>query len=292
MTKTRKPSWKIDIRKVSLFAIIVNVLELLVLIAAVVYMILMDGSAAGMFTLRALAIISALMAGWGAMLDIRQGITARRRVRAIVGLEHTNQMMEELNYKLRAQRHDFLNHLQVVYSLMEMNEYADATEYLERVYGEIRAVSSVLRTQSTAVNALLQVKTAACREANIPFSVNITSALEEMPIPAWELCGVLSNLLDNAIDSARNAKRPSATLEISENLREFILVVKNSGPPIPLAIHEKIFEAGVTTKGEGRGMGLKIARATLTEYGGEITCHSDTTETAFTVKIPKHAAEA
>ena len=291
MSQSRKREKGIDIRKISLFAVIVNVLELFMLIAVVAYMVLMDGDAAGRDMVRILAIISALMAGWGAVLDIQQGLMARRRVRAIVGLEQTNQMMDELNYRLRAQRHDFLNHLQVVYSLMEMQEYVDAGEYLEKVYGEIRAVSAVLRTKSTAVNALLQVKTAACQDAGIAFVINITSALEDVPIPAWELCCVLSNLLDNAMDAAQSMKNPRVLLEISENLREFVLAVSNPSPPIPEHIRERIFEPGVTTKGEGHGMGLKIVRQTLFQYGSEIACHSDGEEIRFVVRIPKQAAQ-
>ena len=291
MTLPHKPSSKIDLRKVSLFAMIVNGLELFVLIAVVAYVVFMDGTATGKDTVRALAVISALMAGWGVALDIRQALMAHRRVRAIVGLEHTNQMMDELNNKLRAQRHDFLNHLQVVYSLMEMQEYADASEYLERVYGEIRALSGALRTQSTAVNALLRVKAAACEDAGIAFTANITSALEDLSIPAWEMCCVLGNLLDNAMDAVRHLEQPALTLDISENLREFILAVRNPGAPIPPELQERIFDAGVTTKGEGHGMGLKIVKETLAGYGGEITCQSAGAETVFTVRLPKHAPE-
>ena len=292
MNQTRKPRRTIDIRKVSLFAIIVNVLELFMLVVVVAYMIFTDGDASGRDMIRVLAVISALMAGWGATLDIRQALMARRRVRAIVGLENTNQMMEELNYKLRAQRHDFLNHLQVVYSLMEMSEYDDASAYLERVYGEIRSVSLVMRTQSTAVNALLQVKTAAYEEAGVALVTSITSSLEDVPIPAWKLCGVLSNLLDNAMDAAREDETPSVTLEMSENLREFMLSVKNNGKVVPPEHMDKIFEAGFTTKGEGHGMGLKIVRQTLGEHGGSISCQSNESETMFIARIPKCAVDS
>ena len=287
-----RASQKINLRKVSLFAIVVNVLELFVLLVVVAYMIFMDGTDAGRTTIRILAVISALMAGWGALLDIRQAVTAYRRVHTIVKLEHTNQLMDDLNSKLRAQRHDFLNHLQVVYSLMEMQEYPDAMAYLERVYGEIRAVSSVLRTQSTAVNALLKVKMAACEDSNISLILNVTSPLEDMPIPPWELCCVLSNLLDNAMDAVRDTPEREITLEISENLREFIISIRNRGAAIPLDIRDRIFEAGVTTKGEGHGMGLKIVQQTLAEHGGDIACHNADGETVFTVRIAKHLPEA
>ena len=36
-------------------------------------------------------------------------------------LEDALEQLEQLNIKLRGQRHDFMNHLQVVYSLMELS---------------------------------------------------------------------------------------------------------------------------------------------------------------------------
>ena len=278
---------KIDVRKASLFAIVVNGLELLVLLLLMGYMLFSDASEGGGITVRALVVVSAGMAGWGAVLDMRQAWAVHRQVRAFADLEQANVLMKSLNRKMRAQRHDFLNHLQVVYSLLEMEEYRDAAEYLEKTYGEIRSLSAVLRTESTVVNALLQAKTAACTDAGITFTANITSSLESMPMPDWELCRVLGNLLDNAMDATGGQESPAVTLDISENLREFVLAVRNPGEPIPDEIRERIFEPGVTTKGTERGMGLWIVRQTLAERGGVITCGHSEGETVFTATIPK-----
>ncbi|NLM09254.1 MAG: hypothetical protein GX213_00400 [Clostridiaceae bacterium] len=45
--------------------------------------------------------------------------------------------VENLYNSLRAQRHDFLNHLQVVYGLIEMDEYGEARNYINKVYNDI-----------------------------------------------------------------------------------------------------------------------------------------------------------
>ena len=64
--------------------------------------------------------------------------------------------INDLNHELRAQRHDFLNHLQVVYSLIELEDYQSAHNYIETVYKDIQKVSRVLKTAHPAVNAILQ----------------------------------------------------------------------------------------------------------------------------------------
>ena len=284
---SRKPSLEIDVGKASRYAVIVNTSEIVVLLGFVLYVLMTDVTQGNHYAIQGLAILGSLMAIWGALLDIREALITRRRLRLIENLEQTNTQMDTLNHTLRAQRHDFLNHLQVVYSLMEMKEYGDATDYLEKVYGEIRSVSSFLATKSTAVNALLKVKAGACAEHGVELQLDIKSSLDGLTIPSWELCRVLANLIDNAIDAMKTAPKPTLLITIAEDLRAFNFTVTNNGDPIPETMRESIFEAGVSTKGEGRGMGLSIVRQTLEAYGGTVTCESTPEQTAFCVVVPK-----
>lgn len=284
---SRKPTREIDVGKASLYAVIVNVSEIVVLIGFVLYVLFTNISETNLYAIEGLAILASLMACWGAFLDIREALITRRRLRIIEELEETNTQMDTLNHTLRAQRHDFLNHLQVVYSLMEMQEYGDATDYLDKVYGEIRSISSFLCTRSTAVNALLKVKAGACAERGIELQLNIKSALDGLPIPVWELCRVLANIVDNAMDALKEQPAPRIAITIAEDLRTYIFTIANNGEPIPEDMLELIFEAGVSSKGEGRGMGLSIVRQTLDVYSATITVNSDEGETAFCVTVPK-----
>ena len=268
----RKP----NISKTVVYAIAVNALQILALLVFVVYVFLMDFSWQNRISLRTIAVVGALVAGWGAVLDIQDALLTRRRMRTITELQTVNQQMDALNLKLRAQRHDFLNHLQVVYSLMEMGEYQDATAYLETVYSQLHAVSRVLRTKVTAFNALLQVKNAECERRGIALELDVRSTLEGIAMPAWELCCVIGNLLE----------KPQITLSVTESLREFTFIIRNNGAAIPASLRERIFEPGFSTKGENRGMGLAIVSRRLDEYGGQISLDASDESTAFTVSLP------
>ena len=285
----RKPTKQIDISKTSLYAVIVNVSEIVVLLGFVAYTAFTGITPLNRDFIQWIAVIVGLVASWGAFLDIREALVARRRQQQIIGLELSNTQMDDLNHTLRAQRHDFLNHLQVVYSLMEMNEYAEATDYLEKVYGEIRSVSTFLSTRSTAVNALLKVKAGACAQDQIDLTMDIKSPLDGMAIPAWELCRVLGNLFDNAIDAAKHAEKPRISLSIAEDIRSYLFTIENNGATIPEDMLGSVFEVGVSTKGENRGMGLSIVRSTLAPYGGTVCCESGDGLTRFFVTLPKTA---
>ena len=80
-------------------------------------------------------------------------------------------------------------------------------------------------------------------------------------------------------------------LAVSEDLRGFTFVISNNGAPIPEDLLGRLFEPGVSTKGEGHGLGLSIVRSTLAEFGGTISLETGP-ETVFTVTVPRESAGA
>ena len=279
-TLSRNP----DVNKTSMYAIVVNAIQIAAVALFVLYLLL-EPVYTDPVLLGAVCVI-ALMAIWGAIIDIREALRTRRRMRTIHELKTTNDQMDALNLQLRAQRHDFINHIQVVYSLLEMNESGEAADYLERIYSQLRPVGRVLRTKVTAFNALLQAKSADCEERGIQLDLDIRTTLEGLPVPPWEICCIIGNLVDNAMDAIDSAKDGRIRLEVRETLRQFTFSIQNNGPVIPEELRESIFEAGVSTKGEGRGMGLSIVRRTLEEFGGTIMLDPGE-ETCFTVTVPR-----
>ena len=279
-----KPQRVPDVNKATLSAIVVNAIQIAALAAFVLYVLLWRERSR--LSLTVIVVIAALMAVWGASIDIQEAVRTRRRERTISELRLSNGQMDALNLKLRAQRHDFLNHLQVVYSLLEMGESNEAADYLETIYNQLKSVSKVLRTKVTAFNALLQVKNAACEEKGIALEMDIRSTLEGLTVPAWGLCCIIGNLMDNAMDAVGGMRDGRIWLNVREDLHNFYFTVRNNGAPVPEELRQSIFEPGVSTKGEGRGMGLSIVRQTLAEFGGTIALE-DGGETAFTVTVPK-----
>lgn len=280
---------RIDISKVSRYSIGANALQILFAAGIFLYALFGRGfeltGRAEQFLVGAMALIVI----WGAALDIRDAFNARRIARQSEMLEDAYGQLEDLNATLRAQRHDFMNHLQVVFGLIEMQDYAEAKEYIERVYGDIQLVGRSLKTAIPAVNALIAAKTADCEEKGIQMETRIRSSWQGMPVAGWELCRILGNLIDNAIDALESEalSRRVIAIEIGEGLREYTFAVENTGPEIPAAIRESVFERGFTTKRAGRGMGLSIVREIIRENGGDIQLTSNEKGTRFEGRIPR-----
>lgn len=217
--------------------------------------------------------------------------------------------LENLNLKLREQRHDYLNQMQIINGLLELGEFESARDYLQPVFKDIMKVSRALKTSQPAVNALLQAKMEEAERQGIDFYLEVGAQLHGLSVEPWELCKILANLIDNAVtalslpketktgDKGQTSEAKEQTsqvgerwirLGIGENQEEHLFLIRNNGPEIPKAQQKLIFGIGYTTKKEeGHGMGLAIVSSILKEVGGSIRVQSSPEETSFAVTIPK-----
>ncbi len=206
-----------------------------------------------------------------------------------LSLRESYQNLEKLNSNLRAQRHDYLNHLQVVYGLMEMEEYEELRNYLQPVYKDMLKTGKALKTSKPAINALLKAKMDEAESKGIDVYIEVKSNLQDLHVEDWELCKVLSNLLNNAMTAlSEKSGEKKIELEITEDRESYLFTVSNNGPMIPKEMQESIFKQGITTKkGEGHGMGLYIVSNVLKSYKGTIKLVSKENETTFSFSLPK-----
>jgi len=198
--------------------------------------------------------------------------------------------LSRLNDKLRMDRHDYLNQLQIVYGLMELEEYDEMNSYLRKVYKELLKTGKAVKTSKPAINALLAAKSAEAEAKEIEFLIEVKSDLKNLNIEDWELCKVLSNLIDNAVKALEDSdvQEKKIRINITESQQQYIFSVENNGPEIPMEIRESIFKKGFTTKKEeGHGMGLAIVSEIVSKAKGKIELKSDKEETIFTVSFGK-----
>lgn len=204
-------------------------------------------------------------------------------------LQESYHNLEKLNSNLRTQRHDYLNHLQVVYGLMEMEEYEELKKYLQPVYKDMLKTGKALKTSKPAINALLKAKMDEAESKGIDVYIEVKSNLQNLQVEDWELCKVLSNLLDNAMTAlSEKDGEKKIELDITEDSESYQFSVSNNGPMIPKDMQEAIFRQGITSKkGEGHGMGLYIVSSVLKAYKGSIKLVSEEDETTFSFSLPK-----
>ena len=106
---------------------------------------------------------------------------------------------------------------------------------------------------------------------------------------AGQIQQALLNLVLNAIDACRGGDSVSLKAEKNGNPAIRIDVIDPAGP-IPGETVERIFEPLFTTKQEGNGLGLAIARNIVRAHGGEIVLRiNEPRLVCFSIEVPAHS---
>jgi signal transduction histidine kinase len=123
--------------------------------------------------------------------------------------------------------------------------------------------------------------------------VSLTSALAGMPLPVKadniQLQQVLINLIVNAIDAMQQLDKSRRAIVV-RTARDGDLAeveIADRGPGIPPEKADEIFEPFYTTKPNGMGMGLSIARTIMEAHEGQISAVTQVSHGAvFRIRLP------
>lgn len=208
-----------------------------------------------------------------------------------VRLQETRGMIDAL----RAQRHDFLNHLQVIYGLIQVGRTEAIKEHIKMINQEVHnnCFSSLVSGLShrPEIAGLVMRKMAQAEAANIPFSLELRTDLAMLGVPALDFCRMLGNLLDNALDAVQGVPPEDRRISLimDEDEQSYLVEVVNYRPLIPGDNRERIFQKGFTTKKDkGEGLGLYIVKTLTEKHRGKVQLHcSEERGTCFSLSFPK-----
>jgi signal transduction histidine kinase len=124
----------------------------------------------------------------------------------------------------------------------------------------------------------LQVVQNELEEHGIAASTRLAPGLPLIVGHKGQLEEVILNLFHNSIEAmeASANKRRDLSVEINQQGRkEVVISVQDTGPGIAREKIMNVFDAFVTTKPKGKGLGLAIARMIIERHGGQISVRSD-----------------
>ena len=111
-----------------------------------------------------------------------------------------------------------------------------------------------------------------------------------------QLQQVILNLIINAIEAMCAASEGARELVINTekaDSRSVLVAVRDSGPGLPPAPLERLFEPFYTTKSSGLGLGLSICRLIVEEHGGRFWASANLSRGAvFQFTVPAHPGSA
>lgn len=178
---------------------------------------------AGMMT--AAALISALAEA------ARREITRRTEARLLAQRSELAQSSYEVMRRQHEQvmmlRHDMMKHFQILRQIVADER---AAAYLDELIRENEKIRPVVQSGNEMLDIILNGKLSAAIDKGIVVEVVRTKAPARLSMSDADLCSLLANLLDNAIEGALvdGVKRPYIKVDLDTKEHFFVLSIENA----------------------------------------------------------------
>lgn len=170
--------------------------------------------------------------------------------------------------QVRTLRHDLRNHLTVVRGLLETGDTAKALGYLDQIAGSPALRGTKRLCENETANVVLASKAEEMARDGLEgdFAVSLP---RDLPVADTDLCALLGNALDNAMESARQAADKRVAVRCRAEKGLFMLRVEN-------AVGGEVRPDLATTKADksAHGFGLAGMREIAGRYGGSLDAQS------------------
>ncbi len=179
--------------------------------------------------------------------------------------------LENAYNRTRNFRHDIKNHILTMNILAENGDLEEIKKYLREMSGITDESQYVRITGISAVDAILNEKLYEAQSDSITTSYDVMN-MKKNSIKPVDMCIILSNALDNAIEANRKIDDPdSRYIKLKMHGDESYSVISISNPALSVPSG---FSGGMrtTSKGdrENHGFGLKSIESTTKKYDGEM----------------------
>ncbi len=190
------------------------------------------------------------------------------------------QKINKLSDDIREFRHDYKNHMICLQALLEGKEYADALEYVRDITRQDIIESNKFFSGNQIADAILSDKAELAKQSGckIEFDGFISDEIR-----ATDLCIILSNALDNAIEAcARFVTDDTKIITLKCDVKQGIQLIRISNP------NEKNVSATETSKEDkdNHGFGLYNIRHTVENHNGHMSITSKTPVFILDLEFP------
>ncbi len=136
----------------------------------------------------------------------------------------------------QVQRHDFLNHLQVISGLLQLNKGERVRDYIQQVSKEYEMLSRITRIKSPEIKAVLLIANNEATKYQVQFQYDIQSTLESLTVPGEVVSYSLNQCINHALKFLAPPEVSDRRLKLSINEGEKKITIKLGFPGVPAEI--------------------------------------------------------
>lgn len=189
--------------------------------------------------------------------------------------------VENMYNQMRGWRHDYRSHIQTMKVHAKNGEYEEIDRYLDMLDDDLTHVEAVIKTGNRMADAILNSKLSIATAKNIKVKAEARIPVS-LTISELDLCIVIGNLLDNAIEACSSLPEEERLIRIYMEMKGNYLYLSLTNTAEGAKKHS--FK---TTKGDGHGFGLARIDAIVKKYGGYLTRASENGAFSTEVLLPQ-----
>lgn len=246
--------------------------------------LLYQGRAMQLYIVNSVALLCLLLLFYALFYIMASSFNRNDRLRQ----ENQFLSMQQIQYKTlcasieetRQARHDMRHHFSVLSSLASRGEWKELEDYLAQVQENIPKTELNL-CHNPAVDGVVGHYCMQYRENGIPCSIQLDLP-RKLPVSEMDICLVLSNLLENALEASLRTDRSKRYVNLRGYLHSanvVLLTVENAFDGA-ISEHNGVFQS---SKRHGDGIGTQSVRRIAEKNGGY--CHFACTGGVFCVNV-------
>ncbi|AKN32904.1 histidine kinase [Clostridium carboxidivorans P7] len=187
--------------------------------------------------------------------------------------------IQDLVYRLRAQRHDFNNHIGCICGLVSVGEFKEAEEYCKKILNQVSNLNTITNIDNYVIASILNFKLSLASEKQIKLDIDINLP-KDIKIDSIDISIILGNALDNALEACEKCPSTDRFINIRMYIDKSYLVIKISNSKV-----NKVPSNYGTTKQDKKnhGFGIQNINYIVMKYNGLIQI--DENENLFTLNI-------
>ncbi len=172
-------------------------------------------------------------------------------------------------------RHDIKQSYTVIDSLISDGKYNEAREYILSDKQTIEATEVLIDVGNDFVNALLNAKLTAAKMAGTEVICGVVKDISG--IKPTDLCNLLGNLLDNALEAVKKCDADNRLIEVNMHKGNNSLIVAVSNTIAHPADVINNISMGISTKADStsHGFGVKSVKRIADKYNGTVNYFED-----------------
>ena len=205
--------------------------------------------------------------------SLKKELEFKSKQKEFENLRQYTDSLEKLYADMRVFRHDYLN---IISSMIGYIDNRDIEGLERHFYESIIPISKSMRSNDFKIGdirnikipelkGLLSSKLIRAQEIGIDVHIEIVEDINKINMNIIDLSRVIGILLDNAIEATEKAENTRLKIAFVRKEKSIIIIISNGYRDEKFQLN-KIYEAGYSTKGEGRGLGLSNLKNIINKY--------------------------